>query len=96
MSVEDKIAKRKEAYKRRSKSAMEIFQKLFSSDSETGSDKESAAKRRSLKNLQKTPWSESKEAMRSSSSESERNQSVKDRKEGTSRKGMHFIVLALI
>ena len=86
-SNEDKIAKRKEAYKRRSKSAMEMFQKLFSSDSETASDGGSATRKRSLKNLQKTPWSESKETKIKSSSESEGRQSKADEKVKANRKG---------
>ena len=72
MSSDGKQGKKKDAARRRSKGAMELFHKLFSSDSETASDKESPTKRRSVKALQKSPWNERKEIKKQSSSDNEK------------------------
>ena len=73
------MSRKKEAYKKRSTSALELFQKLFSSDSETNSDKESPKRNRSLKGLQKTPWIEVKQQSQDSASEKKQDEaSVKN------------------
>jgi len=77
---EKNVSRRKEAHKQRSSSAIETFQKLLSSDSETNSDRGSGTRRRSLKNLQKTPWIQSKDSTIRSSSQYETNQMDADTK----------------
>ncbi|XP_065069340.1 uncharacterized protein LOC135694496 [Rhopilema esculentum] len=72
VSSDGKQGKKKDAVRRRSKGAMELFHKLFSSDSETASDRESPTKRRSIKALQKSPWNERKEINKQSSSDNEK------------------------